>query len=98
LKFALKSKFDLLWTEEQRHQAAAEGWLLALVVNEGRPVHSAYLDIFDSGPRFANRVEAVRHVVTQAQQRSKLHIEALGACSASKLAAGTPAKTTGRKP
>jgi arginine/ornithine N-succinyltransferase beta subunit len=84
------SNFDLLWNEQQQKAASAEGWLLAVVVNAGTSISTAYLDIFDTGPRFKSRTEAMRFVVAQAQQRSRLHIDALSACSASKLATSAP--------
>lgn len=93
------SKFDLLWNESQAAAAAEEGWQLVLVVNEGRPVTSAYFEVFDKGPRFPSRAAAMKFVVDRAQNRSKLHIAALSACSATRLntAASPHRKTTRRK-
>lgn len=76
-----------MWNERQQEQAHAEGWTLALVVNEGLPVNTAYLDIFDQGPTFTNRLGAQKFVLAKAQQRSKLHIDAMTAISASRMAA-----------
>lgn len=81
------SNFDRLWTERQREEAAAEGWELAFVVNEGKPVFTAYLDIFDKGPRFKQRSDAVKHVLARAQERSNLHVSAMAACAASRVTA-----------
>lgn len=80
-----KSNFDLLWTRDQQQQALAEGWEVARVVDEGKPVSAAYLDVFDCGPKFANKRAAMRHVIEQARGRSTLHIAALGACQASRI-------------
>ena len=83
------SKFDSIWTEEQARQAAAEGWQLCITVDEGKPMSTAYLFIFDHGPRFMNRNQAYQHVMAQAYGGSKLHIEALSACSASRAGDAT---------
>lgn len=68
-----------------------------LVVNEGKPVSTAYFDVFDLGPKFQNRNEAAKFVLGKAQERSKLHIAALSACSASRMDAATAAAQPNRK-
>lgn len=84
------SNFDQVWNEQQRMQARSEGWELGVVVDAGRPITSAYLDCFDVGPKFVGRRAALQWVITRAQQRSKLHVDALAACGASKTSAGAP--------
>ena len=86
------SNLDRLWTEKQREAAQAEGWELALVVDEGKPVSTAYFEIFDHGPQFENRTAAVKHVIARAQMRSVLHIAALSARSASRVQQPTPTR------
>ena len=86
------SKLDSIWSEAQAEAARAEGWQLAYVVNEGRPVQTAYLEIFDAGPQFKDRGAAMKFVMHRAHERSRLHIEALSACSASRLAAAARAQ------
>lgn len=86
------SKFDLIWNEAQNSAARMEGWELVVVVDEGKPVSHAYLDIFDSGPRFACKRSAAQFVIQSAQGGSRRHIEALSACSASRLTTAPGAK------
>lgn len=83
------SNLEPMWTEQQRAQAAEEGWELGLVVDEGKPVQTAYLDVFDAGPRFPHRRAAMMFVYEQAKGRSKLHIAALSACSSSRVHSAT---------
>lgn len=85
------SNYDLMWNAEQRAVAAKEGWELGLVVDEGKPVSSAYMEVFDRGPLFKDRVAAMRFVVHQARQQSKLHVDALSVVMASRTKA--PPKT-----
>lgn len=79
------SNFDQIWNEQQQAQARREGWELGVVVDSGKALSTAYLDVFDVGPVFKTRRLAMQWVVAKAQQRSKLHIDALAACSSSKL-------------
>lgn len=80
-----KSKFDLMWTEEQNIRAQAEGWCMALTVDDGKPISTAYYEVYDHGPKFPNRRQAMGFVVNQAQMKSKFHIEALGLRAASRM-------------
>lgn len=89
------SNFDSIWNQRQQADAHEEGWELGLVVDEGKSVDTAYFDVFDKGPRFHNRRAAMVHVVDQAKKRSRLHIAALSACSASRVDAA--ARTTRKK-
>lgn len=89
------SKFDSIWTEHQAAKAKAEGWQLAITIDEGKPITSAYLFIFDDGPRFPGRNAAYQHVLSQAYAGSKLCVDALSACAASRTY--TPTKKTAKK-
>jgi hypothetical protein len=82
------SKFDLMWNEEHRVAAAAEGWELGLTVDAGRPISTTYFAIYPVDARFKSRHHAARFVLERAQQKSKLHINALSACSASRMPTG----------
>lgn len=78
--------WDDMWSAQQREQARGEGWDLCLVVDEGKPVSSAYLDIFDVGPQFKNKRAAAKHVLETAKKgNAPLHLHALSACSASRM-------------
>jgi len=87
-----QSNFDLIWTQEQKKQAADEGWELGIVIDMGKPVSTAYLDVFDKGPKFKDRSQAARFVLAQAHSGSRLHINALSARAASRMPAGAPKK------
>lgn len=86
----MKSNIDRNWTEENKAAALSEGWELALVVDEGKSVSAAYLDIFDRGPVFRNRQHAQRFVIAKAQTNSRLHIHALSTCRASRMVPPVP--------
>lgn len=79
------SNFDLLWNESQRAAALQEGWELGVVIDEGKPIHSAYFDVFDKGPAFQDKRQAMAFVIERAKTKSRLHIAALSACQASRM-------------
>lgn len=76
---------NVLWTNEQQLRANEDGWALILTVDSGKPVHTAYLELFHVGPKFPTRHHAVLHVTEQAKKNSRFHLEALAARSASRI-------------
>lgn len=89
-----QSNYDLIWTEQQKTAAAIEGWGLVLTVDEGKPIGCAYFEIFDIGPKFPNRRAAAQHVVNEAMKGSRLHVDALSVCTATR---GVKPKAKGKK-
>ena len=81
----MQSNFDQIWNEDQKKVAKLEGWELVVVIDSGRPISTAYLDIFNVGPRFGNRRMAQRFVIEQAQKASHFHVNALSACTSSRM-------------
>lgn len=88
----MTTTIDSIWSAEHRSAAREEGWELTFTVDEGKPVQSAYLHIFNYGPKFNGRNEAAAHVLRAAQGGSKLHIRALSACQATRAGAGMKGK------
>lgn len=73
--------------------------MLAIVVDEHKSINTAYLEIFATDPT-KSRHQAMTHVMANARTGSRLHMDALSACSATKMqgaAAQAKAKAKARK-
>lgn len=87
------SNLEPFWTERQAAEAAGEGWQLAWVVDSGKSISTARIEVFDTeNPRFKSRHDAMKFVSSQALARSKLHLEAMQALSASRIPPQTKRK------
>lgn len=83
-----KTVTDGVWSDMASERAATEGWLLAPVVDEGKPVSSFYFNIFHApNGKFDSRNKAQAHVIMQAKRGSTFHMDALAVIQMSRTQA-----------
>lgn len=82
-----------VWSEGNRERAEKEGWLLAPVVDEGKPVSSFYFGVFPTPDgKLASPTKAIAFVVGKARTGSAFHADALAVIKMSKLNAAQRGK------